>query len=408
MWKNSYKKTREERINLLKENGNINEENFKYLLETNVISNEIADKLIENQISIYGIPYGIATNFLIDDEEFVIPFAVEEPSVIAAACNAAKIIKENGGFKTYVKERLMIGHIAFYDVVNFELAKTKIESNKDKLIKIANDSQVNMVNIGGGARDLSVEIKNEFLIVYLHVDTRDAMGANTINTMLEVISPIIEEMIGAKKLMGIISNYSTRALVKAKCKLKLDEELSKKIELAIKFANSDKYRAVTNNKGIFNGIDAISLATGNDWRAIEAAIHAYAVKDGEYKSLSNWTYIDGYLEGELEIPMPIASYGGSIGISEISKISLNILKNPNSEKLARIATAVGLAQNFAALRALVSEGIQKGHMKLHIKTLGLYLGASNDEIELIIEKTKDLKHISMEEVKKVLEYIRKS
>lgn len=407
MWKDSYKKTRKERIDLLKKSNLIDDYDYDYLLNSQVLNDEIADKFIENQISVYGIPFGIATNFLIDNKEYVIPMVIEEPSVIAAACNGAKITKEFGGIHTEINERLMTGQISYYNIDNFQNAKNIILNKKIELLDIANNSQKEIVNLGGGAKDLEVEIKDEFLIVYLHVDTLDAMGANTINTMLEVISPIIHELIGGNKLMSIISNLSTRALVKASCSIKIDEEVGKKIELASKFANTDEYRATTNNKGIFNGIDAFALAIGNDWRAIEAGGHAYAVKDGKYKSLTKWTYINDKLNGEIIIPMPIASFGGSIGINPLSKISLKILGNPNAKELARIAAAIGLIQNFSALRALVTVGIQKGHMKLQIKSLALYLGATNEEIDAITEILKNEKHIGMEEVKNTLENIRK-
>lgn len=407
MWKNSYKKTRIERIDLLKKANLIDEDSYKYLIESKILSNEIADKFIENQISVYGIPFGIATNFLINGQEYIIPMVIEEPSVIAAACNGAKFTKEFGGIHTEIEERLMTGQIAYYNLNDFKKSKDIILSKKEDLLKIANESQNEIVHLGGGAKDIEVDIKDEFLIVYLHVDTLDAMGANTINTMLEVISPIIHELIGGDKLMSIISNLSTKALVKATCSLEIDEAIGKKIELASKFADADEYRATTNNKGIFNGIDAFSLALGNDWRAIEAGAHAYAAKDGKYKSLTKWSYKNNKLNGELIIPMPIASFGGSIGINPLSKISLKILGNPNAKELSKIAAAVGLVQNFSALRALVTVGIQKGHMKLQIKSLALYLGANDKEIEYITEKLKDEKHIDMEKVKKTLEEIRK-
>lgn len=407
MWKNSYKKTRIERIDLLKKANLIDEDSYKYLIESKILSNEIADKFIENQISVYGVPFGIATNFLIDGKEYVIPMVIEEPSVIAAACNGAKFTKEFGGIYTEIEERLMTGQISYYNLNDFKKSKDIILSKKEDLLKIANESQNEIVHLGGGAKDIEVDIKDEFLIVYLHVDTLDAMGANTINTMLEVISPIIHELIGGDKLMSIISNLSTKALVKASCSLEVDEAIGKKIELASKFADTDEYRATTNNKGIFNGIDAFSLALGNDWRAIEAGAHAYAAKDGKYKSLTKWSYKNNKLNGELIIPMPIASFGGSIGINPLSKISLKILGNPNAKELSKIAAAVGLVQNFSALRALVTVGIQKGHMKLQIKSLALYLGANDKEIEYITEKLKDEKHIDMEKVKKTLEEIRK-
>lgn len=398
MWKDSYKKSRKDRIKLLKENGNISDENFNNLMDSKVLTNEIADKFIENQIGIYGIPLGIATNFLINNKEYVIPFAIEEPSVIAAACNAAKIIKANGGFSAKIDERLIIGQIAIYDILDFEKAKNDILKEKTQLLEIANNSQPNIVNLGGGARDIKIEKKGEFLIIYLYVDAKDAMGANTVNTMLETIAPIIIEICRGVKLMSIISNYSTSCMVKAECSIEIEESVGKRIEKAIEFANVDTYRAVTNNKGIFNGIDAIALATGNDWRAIEAGLHAYASKDGRYKSLTTWKYIDGRLHGSIEIPLAIASFGGSVNLHPTSKISLEILGNPTAKELAEITACVGLAQNFAALRALVTVGIQKGHMKLQLKSFGVYLGLSNEKIKKLEKLFENETHITLDKV----------
>ncbi|WP_064579665.1 hydroxymethylglutaryl-CoA reductase, degradative [Streptobacillus moniliformis] len=405
MWKDSYKKSREDRIKLLKENGNISEDTFNILNDSDVLSDEMADKFIENQIGVYGIPLGLATNFLINGKEYIIPFAIEEPSVIAAACNAAKIIKKSGGFKAQITDRLIIGQIAIYDVKDFEKAKNDIYSIKDRLLKIANDSQKSIVNLGGGARDIKLEKKEDFLIIYLYVDAVDAMGANTVNTMLESIAPVIVEICLGTKLMSIISNYSTSSMVKAECFVEIEEDLGKKIEKAIEFANADIYRAVTNNKGIFNGIDAISLATGNDWRAIEAGAHAYASRDGKYKSLTSWKYKNGILHGIMELPLAIASFGGSVGVHPTSKISLEILGNPNAKELSEITACVGLAQNFAALRALVTVGIQKGHMKLQLKSFAMYLGLEDEKIKILEKEFENETHITLDKVKEKIKYI---
>ncbi|WP_073507752.1 hydroxymethylglutaryl-CoA reductase, degradative [Streptobacillus notomytis] len=405
MWKDSYKKSRKDRISLLKENGNISEYTFDLLNNSAVLSDEMADKFIENQIGVYGLPLGIATNFLINGKEYVIPFAIEEPSVIAAACNVAKMIKKSGGFKAKIIDRLIIGQIAIYDVEDFEKAKDDISNIKDKLLKIANESQESIVNLGGGARDIKIERRESFLIIYLYVDTVDAMGANTVNTMLESIAPVILEVCSGTKLMSIISNYSTSSLVKAECFIEVEESLGKRIEKAIEFANVDTYRAVTNNKGIFNGIDAIALATGNDWRAIEAGGHAYASRDGKYKSLTSWNYTNGILHGVIELPLAIASFGGSVGVHPTSKISLEILGNPNAKELAEITACVGLAQNFAALRALVTVGIQKGHMRLQLKSFAMYLGLDDDKIKILEKEFESETHITLDKVKEKIKYM---
>lgn len=318
----------------------------------------MANNMVENQLSIYGLPYGVAVNFLINDKQYVIPMVTEEPSVIAAASNAAKIIKNNGGFRAYMDKRIMIGHIALYDIYVSDPIGI-IESNKQNLINLANMSHSGITKLNGGAIDIRCEFKDEFLVVYLYVDVIDAMGANILNTMLESISIEIEKLIDAKKLMGIISNYCTSAVVVSECKILMDKQVAEKIEMAYKFACADVYRAVTHNKGILNGIDALALAIGNDTRAIEASLHSYASRSGKYMPLSSWKYDGKYLNGRIEIAIPISTVGGSIGLCDITRISLEMLDNPNSKQISIIAASLGLAQNFAALNALVTDGIQK-------------------------------------------------
>lgn len=394
-----YKKSRNERIEILKEYG-ISNESYNSLIQTEVLSNDVACAMIENQLSILGIPLAVATNFCINNKKYVIPMAVEEPSVIAAASNAAKKL---GNIEAFCDKRITIGQIALYDVKeNISI----LENKKEELLQLANSTQEMLVNLGGGAKDIKVEKKGDFSIVYLYVDTLDAMGANTINTMLEAIAPVVKDLLKAKKLMSILSNYATQSLAKAKCKVKLDEEIMDKIQKAFEFANTDVYRAVTNNKGILNGIDALALATGNDWRAIEAGAHAYAAKDGVYKSLSKWYKKDGYLIGQLELPMPIASFGGSIGLNPASKISFDILGNVKAKELSKIAVALGLAQNFAALYALVTSGIQKGHMKLQANSVALFAGANEKELDIVVKKMIEVNKININTAKKILEEIR--
>ncbi|WP_277285019.1 hydroxymethylglutaryl-CoA reductase, degradative [Sneathia sanguinegens] len=389
-----YLKTRNERIDILREY--VSFENYKALEKTEILSNEIANNMIENQISVLGLPLGLATNFVINNEEYVIPMAVEEPSVIAAASNAAKLL---GNIEVDIKNREVIGQIALYDIkkdINEILAK------KEELLQIANSTQEQLVKLGGGARDIKVEKKGKFCIIYLYVDTLDAMGANMVNTMLESISQVVVEILEAKKLMSILSNYSTECLVEAKAEIKVEKNFGEKMTLACEFANVDVYRATTNNKGIFNGIDALAIATGNDWRAIEAAGHAYASRSGQYSSLTTWTFDGEKLRGNLIIPMAIATFGGSIGLNPASKIALDILKNPDAKELSKIAVALGLAQNFAALRALVTVGIQKGHMKLHAKSIASFIGAKENEREYVIQKMIEKNKINIEEAKKIL------
>lgn len=401
-----YKKSREERISILRELSYISEETYEYLKNTNVLTNNIADKMIENQISIYGLPIGIATNMLVDNKEYIVPMVIEEPSVIAAANNALSIISKNGGFDTIIDEREMIGQIIYDNLEKKEEIYNKIKQSSDIICKIANESHPSIVNLGGGANKIEVKIKGDFLIIYLYADTLDAMGANILNTMLEAVAKYLEETLSINNLMSILSNYATSALVTSKCKIKIEEELGKRIERASILADTDIYRATTNNKGIFNGIDAIAIATGNDWRAIEAGGHAYATREGKYASLTKWRYIDGYICGSITMPMPIATVGGSINVNKINMISLEILNVKSAKELSKIAVSLGLAQNFAALRALVSEGIQKGHMKLHSRSVAVSAGAKEDEIAYVIKYMEDRKNINIDIAKEGLERIR--
>lgn len=393
-----YKKTREERLEILKENRNISESSYKYLLENKVLTNEKAKTMIENQIGIYSLPLGIATNFLINGKEYVIPMVTEEPSVIAAASNAAKIMKNNGGIISKIDKRMVIGQIAYYD---FDVSK--LELPKEEILKLANLSKPDLVSIGGGAVDFYTEIKDEFFVCYLVVDTVDAMGANMVNTMLESIAPYISDCINGTRLMSILSNYSTSSVVKASCKLKIEEEEARRIEKAYLFACSDIYRAVTNNKGVLNGVDAVAIATGNDFRAVEASIHSYAMRSGKYQPLASWKYVDGYLVGEIKLALPIATVGGSISLNDTARISLEILNNPNAKELSEIIASVGLAQNFAAIKALVGSGIQKGHMKLHAKGVALIAGADDSNIDKVVDKLMESKSIDIITAKKILE-----
>ncbi|WP_068267887.1 hydroxymethylglutaryl-CoA reductase, degradative [Caviibacter abscessus] len=402
-FKGFYKKTREQRLDILKSNNIIDENAYNYLLESKILSNEIASKMVENQLSVYGLPFSVATNFIINNTSYIIPMVVEEPSVVAAASNGAKIV---GNISTSMEKRYMIGQISYYDVLDIEKAKKYIHDNEKKLLKLADLAHESIVNLGGGAKKITVEEKGDFLIVYLYVDVLDAMGANIINTMLETIAPIICENISSKRLMSIISNYSTNSVAYANCKIKVEKELGEKIQKAYEFALVDEYRAVTNNKGIFNGVDALAIATGNDWRAIEACGNSYACRNGRYEPLTKWEYKDGYLYGSIELAIPIATVGGSIKLNELSKISLQILKNPNANMLSQIAVALGLVQNFAALRALVTDGIQKGHMKLQANSVALLAGANKDEVEIIVSKIIENGKIDIDNAKKILKEVR--
>ncbi len=422
IWLGFSKKKREEKINILKENEFLNKDYAEILLKNNVLSCETAEQMAENTLGIFALPFSVSPNFLVDGKEFAVPMVTEEPSVVAACSYASKIISRSGGFFTSVIDRKMIGQVVFFDVKDSAEASDNIIRNKYEILKLADDSYPSITKRGGGARDIRIETFSEngtdFFVVYLITDVKEAMGANIINSMLEGIKPFLQELIEGTPLMAILSNYAIKSLVTSRCEIDIkylsnDKKealnIAKKIHLASTFSKTDVHRATTHNKGIFNGIDAVVIATGNDWRAIEAGAHAFAVRNnGRYEGLTTWRYNSdtNKIEGELTLPMPIASVGGSIGLNPTVKASFDILGNPDAKTLAAIIVSVGLAQNFAALKALVSTGIQKGHMKLHAKSLALFAGASHKEVDLVVEKLIVSKYMNLETATSILKEIR--
>lgn len=419
-WNGFSKKSYQERLELLKAQALLSPEKQTSLEQDEHISVTVADQLSENVVGTFSLPYSLVPEVLVNGQEYTVPYVTEEPSVVAAASYASKIIKRAGGFTAQVHERRMIGQVALYQVANPEQAQEKIASKKAELLELANQAYPSIVKRGGGARDLHVDqIKGEtdFLVVYLHVDTQEAMGANMLNTMLEALKPVLEELSQGQSLMGILSNYATDSLVTASCRIAFrylsrqkdqGREIAEKIALASQFAQADPYRATTHNKGIFNGIDAILIATGNDWRAIEAGAHAFASRDGRYQGLSQWT-LDlerEELVGQMTLPMPVATKGGSIGLNPRVALSHELLGNPSAKELAQIIVSIGLAQNFAALKALVSAGIQQGHMKLQAKSLALLAGASEFEVAPLVECLIADKTFNLETAQRYLENLR--
>ncbi|MEZ7641390.1 MULTISPECIES: hydroxymethylglutaryl-CoA reductase, degradative [Streptococcus] len=419
-WNGFSKKSYQERLELLKAQALLSPEKQTSLEQDEHISVTVADQLSENVVGTFSLPYSLVPEVLVNGQEYTVPYVTEEPSVVAAASYASKIIKRAGGFTAQVHERRMIGQVALYQVANPEQAQEKIASKKAELLELANQAYPSIVKRGGGARDLHVDqIKGEtdFLVVYLHVDTQEAMGANMLNTMLEALKPVLEELSQGQSLMGILSNYATDSLVTASCRIAFrylsrqkdqGREIAEKIALASQFAQADPYRATTHNKGIFNGIDAILIATGNDWRAIEAGAHAFASRDGHYQGLSSWR-LDLETEelvGEMTLPMPVATKGGSIGLNPRVALSHELLGNPSAKELAQLIVSIGLAQNFAALKALVSTGIQQGHMKLQAKSLALLAGASESEVAPLVERLIADKTFNLETAQSYLENLR--
>ena len=408
-----------ERIEKLAQAGLLSEEGLQTLRDNETLPLSLANEMVENVLGTLALPFGIAPGFQIDDQEIQVPMVTEEPSVIAAASYAAGLIKRSGGFQTQVHKRQMIGQVALYDVSNKEKAIQAITGAKEDLLQLANQAYPSIVKRGGGARNLWIEEKGDFLICYLSVDPKEAMGANMLNTMLEALVDPLEDLSGGQGLMAILSNLATDALVTARCKIdyrflsrdpKEAAEIAQKMALASQLAAVDPYRAATHNKGIFNGIDAVVLATGNDWRAIEAGGHTYASLTGQAQGLSSWIHHpeQQVLEGQLTLPMPIATKGGSIGLNPSVQVAHELLGNPDAQTLARIIVSVGLAQNFAALKALVSTGIQHGHMKLQAKSLALLAGATPSEVAPVVQALLEDRPFNLEKAQAVLEKIRQN
>ena len=407
-----------ERIEALLKEGLLTWDEAQILKEQKGLPLSIADQLTENVLSTFDLPFSLAPYFLINGRDYVLPMVTEEPSVVAAASFAAKLIQRSGGFTTQVHQRQMIGEIALTDVKDVEMASKRILEDKETLLQLANEAYPSIVKRGGGARDLWVENKGDFLIVYLAVDPKEAMGANMLNTMLEALTDRIQELSSGQALMAILSNLATRSLVSARCTIDFkalsrnpDEaiEIAHRMELASQLAQVDPYRAATHNKGIFNGIDALVLATGNDWRAIEAGAHAYAAQSGSYKGLSHWTSQpkEKKLYGEITLPMPVATKGGSIGLNPTVQVSHRLLGEPSAIELAGIIASLGLAQNLAALKALVTTGIQAGHMKLQARSLALLAGAKEEEVPRLVSQLLENKPFNLEKAKTLLQELRK-
>ena len=417
-WTGFSKKTPAERLQMLKEKELLQDEHWQLLDSQETLPLETANQMSENVLATLALPYSLVPDFLVDGKTYQVPFVTEEPSVVAAASYATKIIKRSGGFETEVHKRQMIGQIALYQVDNVDQAIKDVLRKKKELLEQANQAYPSIVARGGGARDFWLEQKDDFLIFYLSVDTQEAMGANMLNTMLEALTLPLEDLTGGKSLMAILSNYATDSLVTARCVIdyrflsrdKVEAELlADKMLLASKLAQVDPYRAATHNKGIFNGIDALVLATGNDWRAIEAGAHAYASREGSYSGLSTWNADSDnrQLHGQMTLPMPIATKGGSIGLNPAVAASFDLLGQPQAKDLASLIVSVGLAQNFAALKALVSTGIQAGHMKLQAKSLALQAGAQGEEIAAVANRLTAKKTFNLATAQEILADLRK-
>jgi len=384
-----YRKSVSERIDALLELGLLDDSLAYALRRGNLLSADGADKMVENVIGVFGLPFAVAPNFKVNGKDYIVPMVVEEPSIVAGVSNAARIIRCGGGFETSSMEPVLIGQIHLLDIDDPDGAIAAIESRASELLELANSLQPNLVLRGGGARaiecrQVSLPQSTHTVVVHLLVDTRDAMGANIVNTLCEGIAAKVEEITSGKAVLKILSNLADRSLVTATARVRLKDLAGKdssaktvrdRIVLANELANADPYRAATHNKGIMNGVDAVAVATGNDWRSVEAAAHAYAARDSAYRSLTSWS-VDpaGNLLGEITMPIKVGTVGGSLKSNPGVLAALRISGVAAATELAELMAAVGLAQNFAALRALVGDGIQKGHMRLHARSVAAAAG----------------------------------
>jgi len=405
-----YKLNRKERLEFVKNFAGLTDEELRILNES-TIDFSIVDRMIENAVGVMSVPLGVAVNFLINGKDYLIPMAVEETSVIAAASNAAKIARVKGGFKTSSTEPVMIGQIQLLNPKNTEEAKKRILENKEKILRMANEKDPMLVKSGGGAKDINVKIlDNGMVVTHLLVDVRDAMGANAVNTMCEAVAPFIEKITGGKVYLRIISNLAVHRLSRATAvfsKELIGEEVADGIMQAYLFAKHDPYRCATHNKGIMNGVDAVVIASGNDFRAVESGAHSYASLNG-YSPLTKYEKNkNGDLVGSIELPTPVGLIGGATKVHPTAKICIKILGVKTARELGEIIAAVGLAQNFAALKALASEGIQKGHMGLHARNIAIMAGAKDEMIDRIAEQMVKEKKIRIDRAKEIMDELEK-
>ncbi len=411
-----YKLSIEDRLKKIRDFAGLNNEDISNLKCESALELNSADKMIENVIGTMPIPLGVATNFLINGKDYIIPMATEEPSVVAAASNAARIARINGGFTTKSDESIMIGQIQVIDVKNPDDAKITILSseNKQKILNLANEQDPILNKFGGGAKDIEVRILDtpggQMLICHLLVDCKDAMGANAVNTMAESVAPIIEELTGGKVILKIISNLAVKRLVKAEGIFDKDalggEGIVDGIIDAYNFAASDPYRCATHNKGIMNGISAAVLATGNDTRAIEAGAHGYSAINGYIPLTKYKKNSDGNLAGEIELPIAVGLVGGATSVHPVAKINVKILGVKTARELGGVIASVGLAQNLAALRALASEGIQRGHMKLHARNVAKMAGADDEILEKVAKMMIKEGKVRVDRAKEIIEELK--
>jgi hydroxymethylglutaryl-CoA reductase len=402
----------EERLRIVQAFSDLKEEDLETLRKEAALSFITADRMIENVIGTIQLPIAIATNFLINGKEYLIPMAIEEPSVVAAASNAARFARSGGGFFVTNTGPVMIAQIQLVHIPDAHATRMALFERKEEILEVANAQDPMLVNVGGGAKDVEIRVLDtplgEMVIIHLIVDTRDAMGANTVNTMAEALAPFIEEWTGGRVYLRILSNLADKRLVRARTKVTKEalggEDVVDGIVYAQTFAGADPYRSATHNKGIMNGIIAVVLATGNDTRAIEAGAHTYAARSGQYSPLSTWEKdAEGNLVGTLELPLAVGLVGGATKVNPVSQLAVRILGVKSAIELGEVVGAVGLAQNLAALRVLSTEGVQRGHMSLHAKNIAVMAGATGALIDEIAKRLVEEKKVRVDRAKEILE-----
>ncbi len=418
-----YKLSLEERVAIVGEWAGLDSAEQTLLLEQGLPATQ-ANHMVENAIGTFSLPMGVAANFLINGRDYLVPMAIEEPSVLAAVSSSAKLIRAGGGFQTETTDPVMIGQIQVLDVPDMAAAVQALRENEAEICELANASSQSIVRRGGGMR--GVEIRpfdhspiGPMLVVHLLYDCRDAMGANAVNTAAEAVSPLIAELTGGRVHLRILSNLSDKRLATARCRIPAgafgpahngqSDNIPRLIEEANAFAVVDPYRATTHNKGIMNGVDAVCIATGNDWRAIEAGAHAYAARSGTYTALTDWhVEANGDLSGNLTLPLAVGIVGGATKVHPTAKVALKILGVTSAGELAQIMAAVGLAQNLAAIKALATTGIQKGHMRLHARQVALAAGADEDQVEYLARQLVQENNIRVNRAREILQNSQKA
>ncbi len=402
-----YKLDIKERVEEIKAFASLNKEDVS-LLEKG-LSLEKVDGMIENVYSIYPLPLGIAVNFRINNRDYLIPMATEESSVVAAASNAAKVFRSSGGFRASSSKPLMTGQIQVTDC-SLEKAASSVIEARDEIIDSANQQDPVLVELGGGVRDVKARLIDDMLVVHILVDVRDAMGANAVNSMCEALTPLIEDLTKGRVNFRILSNYAMERTARAEASIPLEsigEDIAQDIVSGYRFASLDVYRAVTHNKGVMNGVSAVCLATGNDTRAVESGAHAFACRGGIYSPLSKWSIDDDLLKGFIELPVAVGIIGGGT-MHPMARLSLKILNVSSARELGEVLASVGLAQNFAALRALASEGIQRGHMRLHARNIAVMAGASGVEVDKVANLLIEGEKIRVDKAREILDDLRKN